>query len=278
MHPIRELVNWARTDRDTWLTACSSPVQPFRHTGSPCIESLNPPFQQPAAITHSYHDPDLPPPRRRDHLGTAHDSSEQTETTGFLFPNVLPFLTPGRRGAWLIPLSGPLPWAEGKPTPPSWSILPPESAGRSGGGPSPLRSTSRALTSSATLPTSPAVNLPASTAVSTSSGARRPRSIDWTDARLRAAWFWIDRLHHTGKVGPVWAECLTAAQSGGGMPDHIRVHAMAHLALALRQMIGLWDVQSLRWKGDGAETDGFRFLKPVRLVWVDEGGRPVMVA
>jgi len=76
-------------------------------------------------------------------------------------------------------------------------------------------------------------------------------------------------------MGPVWAECVTAKESGGLAPDHIRVHAMAHLALALRRWLGLIDVKNTEWEG---EDDGVRFLDRVRLVWVDEGGRRVMVA
>lgn len=184
---------------------------------------------------------------------------------------MLPYLAPGRRGAWLIPLSGPLPWTAGNPTPPAWLATAPGPSITGGTAPLPAPSSST---------THPASSAPAPPSITSPSKRprTRPRTIPWTDARLRATWFWLDRLHLTGKMGPVWAECVTAAQSGGRMPDHIRVHAMAHLALALRRMLGLVDVRSTGWKGGGCEGDGERFLCAVRLVWVDEGGRGVLVA
>lgn len=192
---------------------------------------------------------------------------------------MLPYLAPGRRGAWLIPLSGPLPWTQGKPTPPAWYAAPPAPLVSSSGTYLAVPEAGALPSSSPALPPSSAT-LPSSSTLASAPAPtrRRPRTIAWTDARLRALWHFLGRLHETGKMGPVWAECLTATQSGGLMPDHIRVHAMAHLALALRHWLGLVDVKSTKWEvGEGAD-DEERFLDRVRLVWVEEGGRAVLVA
>lgn len=223
--------------------------------------NLPPQQHRPTPIVYSYLDPSPPVPGRSTQgEGMGDDGSKLPDPSGFLFPNLLPSLAPGRRGAWILPLSGPLPWSTGKPTPPVW----------------PGSSTVSLAAPAGLHPSSSGASLaPPSSATAPTARASKPRRIEWTDVRLRATWFWLDRLHAKGLLGPVSAACFTSREMGGTMPDHIRVYGLAHLALALRATLMLVDVRSTGWEG---EEDTGRFLDRVRLVWVDEAGRPVMVA
>lgn len=250
------------------LCGCFYHSQPYRHLDFPLGATSHPLRQRGSAqILHSYLDP--PPPL------TKPNATPYSSDTLPPFPNVLPSLAPGRRGAWIIPLSGPLPWKAGSPAPPIWLSPAQQQA----------KAALLAVPTQHLLPSSspaPAADL---NAPSSRSGTPTPRSssrrIEWTPARLRCTWFWLTRLHLTGKHGPVSAAAFSAEEvRGTGMPDHIRVYAAANLALSLRQLLKLFDVASARMEGEAEEDrkDRVRFLERVGLVWVDEAGRPVLVA
>lgn len=226
-------------------------VQPYRHVTTFPATDQNPRRQHPSKIRHSFVDP---PPAKRGSAIT-HDTADS-------------YLTPGRRGAWIIPVSGPLPIPHAST--PSWS-------------PSPTPSSSNRLAPPPSKASAPKGSLPV---------------INWTDARLTTFWTILTTLHEKALMGEVKAHCAFASSSSSSpltssahantsgiapriFHDHIRVSAEAHLALPLRTLLGLVSVTkagTTAAKEGEEEVDGEKFLEKVRLVWVDERGRPVLTA
>lgn len=109
---------------------------------------------------------------------------------------------------------------------------------------------------------------------SSTPSSKSPRPIVWTDARLRCLWIYLTRIHDSGKMGIVDADCVAASSVvGSSLPDHIRIRADAHLALALRALLTLVKVEDMN-----EEPKQERFLKDPRLVWISESGVPILLA
>ncbi|ORY78376.1 hypothetical protein BCR35DRAFT_100874 [Leucosporidium creatinivorum] len=186
------------------------------------------------------------------------------------YPSALASLAPGRRGAWIIPVSGALPIPQ---TSSSTWCLPPSIISGLGAPIKPQRSSKGKL-----------------------------KTIEWTDARLIALWTVLTSLHQRAPMGEVKTTCFLSstalpspsllpratpsrlsspllsshAQSLSPWPDHIRIAGDAHLALPLRGLISIVTAKQSGRAEDQYDTE--KFLEGARLVWVDEAGRPVLVA
>lgn len=234
-------------------------------------DNLNPTRQHPARVLHSFVDPSyIPPPAPLSRstsaasLGTASaaTTAPQTQSTSTQLPldspTTMSYLSPGRRGAWLVPLSPnslPLPLSQhARVAQPRWYAAAP---------PPPPR----------------AVEADAAPA------------IEWTDTRLEALWRVLTSLHESGQFGLVRAAAYfpppapDEEEGGGeGWGEYVAVRCDAHLALAIREVLGQVSVSALsagrkgkeeRGRGQGDEE---KFLKGRGLVWVDEEGEAVLVA
>lgn len=157
------------------------------------------------------------------------------------------YLRPGRRGTWLIPLQG------------SFSSI----AGSS--------STSWTTDKSST------------------KGKETRPAIIWNKVRLDALWTILERMQSSDRLGHIVAfvhieddsldslSPKSALRSPPAFPPHIRVGVDGHLALSIRFLLGL----CIGGKSDGNEEDKVRFLDPdsgIRLAYVDEIGRPILLA
>ncbi|GAA5837818.1 hypothetical protein JCM9279_006871 [Rhodotorula babjevae] len=256
-------------------------------------EAPNPARQHPARVLHTFVDPLWTPApilaplsRTTSTSTTIAQTQTQTQTQGQAHttsslpldsPATLAALAPGRRGAWLLPLSGALP---------SLAVSRP---------PSPASFTSAAAASAAarTAPAFPAFFARAprrrrssSSAVTTSNAstsskdAHGHRRLEWTDARLRAVWDCVAQL---GAAGGGWgvvrcdawwppdedvvdgegethgreegaaARGGEAGEGGGGGPSAwpamLRIACPAHLALALRGLLAQVSVSALARAG-----------------------------
>jgi hypothetical protein len=114
--------------------------------------------------------------------------------------------------------------------------------------------------------------------------------IHWNDDRLRTLWKVLTQLHDKGVMGNIRATACstiegtarTSPQVAAGndfvWPEHIRVACDAHLALPLRSALGLVSAQERRVPETKGAAPSVKFLKNVRLLWVDEEGLPVLLA
>ncbi|KAL7342038.1 hypothetical protein BJY59DRAFT_713100 [Rhodotorula toruloides] len=233
---------------------------PYCHNPSTSIAvNMNPARQHPSRILYSFVDPavDTLASTLAAANGAATNGATQSQYTlasqlPLDSPVTMSYLQPGRRGAWLIPVSAPLPiphtspvrWFAQRPPPP----------------PSPS-------------PTS------------------AERSIDWTDARLRTLWAFMTSLHEAGSFGRVravaWFPPSSSASSASAWPEMIRLNCDAHLALAIRGLLAQANVKTLRGVvgsgGEGKkrrkeEEDSEKWLRGRALVWVDEEGKAVLTA
>lgn len=237
----------------------SLPPQPYRHLEDHRPSTQNPARQHPAKIRHSFLDPSpngLPPP--------------SPSRNARLYPSALTSLAPGRRGAWIIPISGPLPISQ--TSAPIWPFPP-------------------TFVNGLAAPVKPP-----------KASKDKPKAIEWTDGRLIALWTVLTSLHERAPMGEVKASCFLSASadhpatspppaqpshlslplsfppapSPSSWPDHIRIAGDAHLALPLRSLISIVTAQQSSRKED--QLDKEKFLDGTRLVWVDEAGRPILTA
>ncbi|GAA5883784.1 hypothetical protein JCM3774_005674 [Rhodotorula dairenensis] len=245
-------------------------LDPLLHPATDTYD-LNPSRQEPAAVLHSFVDPaayERPVPG----AGAKRASS----SLPFSSPVTMEFLAPGRRGAWLIPLSageGPVPGFTSK-------VVWPDTL-------TPLcrpDKDKRALVSKATRAPSP------------------PPPLEWTDARLAVLWSYLTGLHEGRRFGHLRAQAIAGPGNGRG-GDLIKVNCDAHLALAIRGLLDLLSVKAvakrrgedeslkalLARKGGGEkeENDGDddndddddeRWFKGRALVWIDEQSRAILTA
>jgi len=259
LRTLRELV--ARSQpRESRADTTTPRSQPYRHLGDHLPSTSNPARQHPAKIRHSFLDP--PPPNAFSNPLPAYDPH--------LYPSALTSIAPGRRGAWIVPVSDPLPISN--TSSPSWSY--------------PL-GVGKGLAAS--------INPP-----KFSNG--KLKTIEWTDGRLVALWTVLTSLHERAPMGEVKATCFLSstaqplasshtiapssrlysppssspAESPSSWPDHIRIAGDAHLALPLRSLISIVSAKQSYRKEDQLDTE--KFLQGVRLAWVDEAGRPVLTA
>ncbi|BGO89349.1 hypothetical protein NBRC10512_001756 [Rhodotorula toruloides] len=143
---------------------------PYCHNPSTSVAvNMNHARQHPSRILHSFVDPSLDPLASNLTAATGAATNGATQSQYTLAsqlpldsPLTMSYLQPGRRGAWLIPVSAPLPILHTSPV--RWFAQPPPP------------------------PSSPAP-IPAE------------RSIDWTDARLRTLWSFLTSLHESGSFG-----------------------------------------------------------------------------
>lgn len=280
--------------------------QPYTHPvrAPKAGEAPNPARQHPARVLHSFVDPAWrPSSSSSSSVGRTASSalgSTQTQTqpqgTGSALPldsrQTLEALAPGRRGAWLLPISGPLP-----PLSPSSS---PASAPHPAPAPSPPVYFSRA-------PPRPQRQKMGGDAAR--GGTRR---LEWTDERLGAVWELVGRLGGGGAGGRgEWGGVRGSGwfpacgpqgeterggegegegddEEGGEWPALLRIACPAHLALALRGLLGQVSVRAMAPRprgaargadrGDDEVADDDKFLKGRALLWVDEEGREVLIA
>ncbi|GAA5890883.1 hypothetical protein JCM8208_003084 [Rhodotorula glutinis] len=265
----------------------TQPARPPRPNEAP-----NPARQHPARVLHSFVDPLWTPaplvaPLSRTTSTSTSVSQTQTQTQGGAHstsslpldsPTTLAALAPGRRGAWLLPLSGPLP-----------SLAPTSPL-------SPTSTSSAANNAAAT--TAPAVpaffarpprrrrrsssSSAATTSTSTSTSSKDAhghRRLEWTDARVRAVWDCVAQLGAAGggwgvvrcdawwppdegvgagdgRAGEARGEGAArggAARGGGegpsAWPAMLRIMCPAHLALALRGLLAQVSVSALARAG-----------------------------
>ncbi|GAA6026735.1 hypothetical protein JCM8097_005822 [Rhodosporidiobolus ruineniae] len=255
---------------------------PYRHTETIECSNPNPPRQHPSRILHSFVDPSFsaslataPPARsasssllRPASMSRTHSGSSQFQHLPALSPLTYSYLAPGRRGSWLVPLSGPLPI--------------------------PHTSSARWFTSSP-----PPTRAPR-TASAEVGEPPPPPPIDWTDDRLKALWSFLDTMHRAANMGSLRATCFvppssssaasspsagTSASPSSALPSYIKVTTDAHLALAFRMALDTLNVRAMdvgeeKEKGKAREKSADRetFLKGRALVWVDEIGRAVLIA
>ncbi|KWU44993.1 hypothetical protein RHOSPDRAFT_33533 [Rhodotorula sp. JG-1b] len=243
---------------------------------------LNPARQEPSAVLHSFVDPDYARNRRRILSGEA-GTGEVAPELPLSSPATMEFLAPGRRGAWLIPISegeGPVPPFTSPAIWPAGKTLPP--ASRSSG--------SRAVKTTTT---------------------RKARLIDgegpaglpleWTDARLVVLWIYLTSLHEGRGFGNIRAQAISGRGGGGSSSsttgDVLKINCDAHLALAIRGLLDRLNVKGVakrvggggdggpaneklqRLKREGACTDDDeKWFKGRALVWVDEQSRAILTA
>lgn len=179
-------------------------LQPYRNvTTHSSILLAEPPPGKPQHESHirrSFVDP-LPPSTTSSSSSSTKPPRASSALPSTSFPIALTYLGPARRGAWLIPLSGPFPI--------------------------PSASTPRWFPSQSS-PTS---------ALSSYDPISKAHTIPWTDDRLKALWAYLSRIRASGALGPVDAVCYFATP--GGMGDHVRVYTDAEFALGLRSLLRL---------------------------------------
>ncbi|GAA6003308.1 hypothetical protein JCM10207_001855 [Rhodosporidiobolus poonsookiae] len=249
---------------------------PYAHPTTPDSPDMNPSRQHASRILHSFVDPTFAT-STSSLLGSGTSQFTQLPT---LSPLTHAYLTPGRRGSWLVPVSSALPIPHTSPA--RWFAVPPP--------PSPLPSPSAA------------------------GALAPPPPIKWTDARLRALWSLVTSLNASGSFGALRAAChipsssstvlSPSASSAPPLPAYVKITADAHLALAIRALLDQLSVRKLtaleapqqkeasaagpgaQGKGKtreeekeaGEEVDAVKWLAGRALVWVDEMGRAVLTA
>ncbi|GAA5978626.1 hypothetical protein JCM10908_004428 [Rhodotorula pacifica] len=252
----------------------------------------NPLRQHPSPVLHSFVDPEYrhrhrpPPPRIRTEVSLPFDSERTIE-----------FLSPGRKGAWIIPVSE----AEdgegivlGITSKAVWRSTETGAATEGGGGGGYLsRSRSAPSTTTTTTSTTYAKSAkppPCSKTVDA------PPPLEWTDARLSLLWSFLTDLRTGGRFGNIRAQAIPTTSRGGG--SVLKVNCEAHLALALRGVLDQVSVKVLMeaqegQKGDkksvkkrkgheGEEEerrkDAEKWFKGRALLWVDEQSRAILTA
>ncbi|KPV75691.1 uncharacterized protein RHOBADRAFT_52726 [Rhodotorula graminis WP1] len=257
-------------------------------------EAPNPARQHPARVLHSFVDPlwtsapiAVPLSRTATTSASTLTSQTQTQTHGGAHstsslpldsPATLAALAPGRRGAWLLPLSGPLPSFVASSSPSSTSSSSAANAAATTAPAVPAffaRPPHRRRRSSSTSSTS-------ATSTTSSRDAHGHRRLEWTDARVRAVWDCVAQL---GAAGGAWgvvrcdawwppdevegpgdgggrggggrgegaAGRARAGRGGAGAADGgpsawpalLRIACPAHLALALRGLLAQVSVSAL---------------------------------
>ncbi|GAA6050126.1 hypothetical protein JCM3770_001385 [Rhodotorula araucariae] len=246
----------------------------------------NPRRQHPSPVLHSFVDPSFPAsathPPTQTQTQTQAQSALPTSSAA-----TLAYLAPGRRGAWLLPLSAPLPLSHACLARPAFfARAPPPGKGSAGTG---------------------------------------TGTVAWTDARVRAVWAAVTRLGASGAFGLVRCSAYFPPSSSstssspspvtpstdadadvvagaGAWPEMIRVACPAHLALAVRGLLAQVSVRAVAAAGVGVgvgvgapgqgqgqerglgrglghdDEDGEKFLRGRGLLWVDEEGGEVLIA
>ncbi|BGP29829.1 hypothetical protein JCM10296v2_001575 [Rhodotorula toruloides] len=230
---------------------------PYCHNPSTSVAvNMNPARQHPSRILHSFVDPSFDPLASTLTAATGAATNGATQSQFTLAsqlpldsPVAMSYLQPGRRGAWLIPVSASLPIPHTSPV--RWFAQPPPP------------------------PSSP-------------SPTSAERTIDWTDARLRTLWAFLTSLHESVSFGRVRTVAwFPPSSSASAWPEMIRLNCDAHLALAIRGLLAQANVKALRGvAGEGGsgkkrrkeEEDGEKWLRGRAIVWVDEEGRAVLTA
>ncbi|GAA5992399.1 hypothetical protein JCM11641_002731 [Rhodosporidiobolus odoratus] len=249
---------------------------PYAHTDTNPCSDPNPSRQHPAAIQHSFVDPAFSPPSSSS--SALLSGTSQFSQLADASPETFAYLSPGRRGSWILPISGQLdiPRTSGV----RWFTLPPA--------PSSARPSSSTLRGSLR-PEEPPPSIP----------------IDWTDARLKALWTLLDSLHASSGLGSLRATChippleaplpitsRPASRTRPPLPTYVKIITDAHLALPLRGVLNQLTVQAMdamsqeksgeraaAANGGKATTDDReKWLRGRALVWVDEMGRAVFTA
>ncbi|BGP45797.1 hypothetical protein JCM10450v2_001627 [Rhodotorula kratochvilovae] len=197
-------------------------------------DDLNPGRQHPSPVLYSFVDPSFVP-------APAPTSSTQTQTQSALPSSsaaTLANLAPGRRGAWLLPLSAPLPLSHAALARPAYFSRAPRTS--------------------------------------------QPGQLAWTDARVRAVWSVAGRLAASGAFGLVRCSAFfppshtapAVEEEEQAWPEMLRLACPAHLALAVRGLLGQVSVRAV----SPGEDDGDKFLRGRGLLWVDEEGGEVLIA
>lgn len=234
---------------------------------------LNPARQEPSAVLHSFVDPDY---SRRRRQSSAEAGGKVEPGLPLSSPLTMEFLAPGRRGAWLIPISegeGPVPPYTSPVTWPDKTLTPSRDH-------SSAKTTTRKARSSTDGGEAPAVPL------------------EWTDARLVVLWIYLTGLHEGRGFGNIRAQAISGRGSSPG--DLLKINCDAHLALAIRGLLNHLNVKGVakrvsagdggggggdnsarerleRLKREGAcNDDDEKWLKGRALVWVDEQSRAIL--
>lgn len=272
----------------------STTLQPYAHRIfdpllRPATDSydLNPLRQEPAAVLHSFVDPTYLPAR----CGSVNRAP--SASLPLSSPVTMEYLAPGKRGAWLIPLSegdGPVPGHTSKVVWPDGEILRSRSdQGRRG------RSLSVLSNGGATPSTFLSKGRQPTESTTTKDSCRPPQlPLEWTDARLAVLWRYLTGLHEGRHFGPLRAQAIFGAGA-----DVIKVNCDAHLALAIRGLLDRLSVKAVARRirpsdsderlrkvleqGEGQQDDGDddddeKWLKGRALVWIDEQSRAILTA
>lgn len=291
VHPSRGhflLAPFFQTSRSAALFSCLTltPLrshvhsQPYAHRVldpllNPVTDAydLNPARQEPSAVLHSFVDPDY---SRRRRQSSAEAGGKVEPGLPLSSPLTMEFLAPGRRGAWLIPISegeGPVPPYTSPVTWPDKTLTPSRDH-------SSAKTTTRKARSSTDGGEAPAVPL------------------EWTDARLVVLWIYLTGLHEGRGFGNIRAQAISGRGSSPG--DLLKINCDAHLALAIRGLLNHLNVKGVakrvsagdggggggdnsarerleRLKREGAcNDDDEKWLKGRALVWVDEQSRAIL--
>lgn len=232
-------------------------------------------------MLHSFVDPDYSH-RRRCQLSEAAGTGEVAPELPLSSLATMEFLAPGRRGAWLIPISegeGPVPPFTSPVTWPADETLPPSSRS----------SSSRAAKTTTTRK-----------ARSSMDGGEAPAAapLEWTDARLVVLWIYLTILHEGRGFGNIRAQAISSGAGGSSAAgDLLKLNCDAHLALAVRGLLDRLNVTGVakrvgvggnsgpaneklqRLKREGAcDDDDEKWFKGRALVWVDEQSRAILTA
>lgn len=233
-------------------------------------------------MLHSFVDPDYARSRRRILSGEA-GTGEVAPELPLSSPATMEFLAPGRKGAWLIPISegeGPVPPFTSPAIWPADKTLPP--ASRSSGSRAAKATTTRK-------------------ARSTDGQGPAGLPLEWTDARLVVLWIYLTSLHEGRGFGNIRAQAISGRGGGGSSSsttgDLLKINCDAHLALAIRGLLDRLNVKGVakrvggggdggpaneklqRLKREGACTDDDeKWFKGRALVWVDEQSRAILTA
>ncbi|GAA5967353.1 hypothetical protein JCM8115_006116 [Rhodotorula mucilaginosa] len=234
---------------------------------------LNPARQEPSAVLHSFVDPSYARLCRRTPDEAGGKGAPELPLSS---PATMEFLAPGRRGAWLIPISegeAPVPLLTSPALWPADTTLPPSSRSSSSR-PAKTTITRKARSTDGEDPAIP---------------------LEWTDARLVVLWIYLTSLHEGRGFGNIRAQAISGGGSSQG--DLLKINCDAHLALAIRGLLDRLNVKGVakrvggggdggpaneklqRLKREGACTDDDeKWFKGRALVWVDEQSRAILTA
>ena len=281
---LRSFKDWNRQvfspARHSHLSARTARVQPYAHRVldpllNPATDAydLNPARQEPSAVLHSFVDPSYARLCRRTPDEAGGKGAPELPLSS---PATMEFLAPGRRGAWLIPISegeAPVPLLTSPALWPADTTLPPSSRSSSSR-PAKTTITRKARSTDGEDPAIP---------------------LEWTDARLVVLWIYLTSLHEGRGFGNIRAQAISGGGSSQG--DLLKINCDAHLALAIRGLLDRLNVKGVakrvggggdggpaneklqRLKREGACTDDDeKWFKGRALVWVDEQSRAILTA